>query len=433
MKRLLMEQLKKWKNNKRRKPLFLLGARQVGKTWLMKEFGKTEYKNVVYLNFDTTKKIHNIFNDDISPENIIKKLQLELQVKISQEETLIIFDEIQECQRAKDSLKYFNESDKNYHIIAAGSFLGVSTGKFPVGQIERLTLYPLSFKEFLIATGRKDLVDLIEKQDFSAIRSVSHLYIDLLKQYFYVGGMPEVVNEYLKTKDFEQVRLVQQTILSDYKGDFAKHINPNDISKVKMLWDSIPVHLSKEKHKFVYKEIKVGARAAEFENAMNWLINTGLVYKIDRVQTPKIPLISYMDFNIFKLYLLDIGLLNAMAEISAKEIFDEQKDIIDTFKGTIAEQFVCQELKALDAYLPIFYWGREKTLAEIDFLIQYKNNIIPIEVKSDIHTQAKSLNVYMKEYNPKYAVRTSLKNFGIKDNLYSIPLYLISCIKDFIK
>ncbi len=235
-----------------------------------------------------------------------------------------------------------------------------------------------------------------------------------------------------KTKDFSSVRIVQQDILSDYRGDFSKHINPSDISKVKIIWDSLPIHLSKEKHKFVYKEIKVGARAANFENALNWLINTGLVYKISRVQTAQIPLTAYQDFNNFKLYCVDIGLLNAMAEVSAKDIFDERKDILDTFKGTITEQFVCQELKS-SGYIPsVFYWGRDRATAEVDFLIQYDGNVIPIEVKSDIRTQSKSLDVYIKEYAPKYALRTSLKKFGIKDNLYSIPLYLIANLKNFI-
>lgn len=432
MKRLLLSQLKQWKQSSTKKPLLLLGARQVGKTWLMKEFGKTQYDNVVYLNFDTNKSIHRFFENDISPENIIKKIELEFQVKIEENKTLIIFDEIQECQRAKDSLKYFNECEKKYHIVSAGSFLGVSGGKFPVGQVDILTLYPLSFTEFLMANGRDDLVELMKSKKFSMIESVSHIYIELLKIYFFVGGMPNVVNEFLLTKNFEQVRNIQQSILSGYKGDFSRHINVNDIAKVRMLWDSIPSHLSKEKHKFVYKEIKVGARAKEFETAMNWLINTGVVYKINRVQTPKIPLTAFSEDNIFKLYTLDIGLLNAMAELSVKDVFDTNKNILDTFKGIITEQFICQELKA-NYQSAIFYWGRDKATAEVDFLIQCDGNIVPIEVKSDIHTQSKSLSVYIKENNPKYAVRTSLKNYGIKDNLYSIPLYMIGYFKNFLK
>jgi predicted AAA+ superfamily ATPase len=407
------------------------GARQVGKTWLMQEFGRTEFKNVLYLNFDKNEKARRIFGENIDPFNIISLLENDFEIKIDPKNTLLIFDEIQESQRAKDSLKYFNEEAPEYHIIAAGSFLGVATGKFPVGQVNRLTIYPMSFYEFLEAIGRNQLLGTLRKLNPRMITGLSGTASELLKSYFYVGGMPEAVQTYAKTRDMRKVREIQDFILDNYKGDFSKHIKGVDIPKVRMLWDSIPTHLAKEKKKFIYKEIKSGGRAAEFENAMDWLVNTGLVYKVMRTETAKIPLLSYQQRDIFKLFMLDIGLLCAHSKIDMKTFLQPDANIFDDFKGALTEQFVLQELKNLTTN-PILYWVNEKGHSEIDFVLQYNGEIIPIEAKSSENARAKSLKVYMDMEKPAHAVRTSLKNYGVRDNLYSVPLYMMGSFLDII-
>ena len=429
MKRYALEFLKEWKNSAHRKPLILYGARQVGKTWLMKEFGNTEYKNVIYLDFDENKKLGDYFDQDLDTGRIIRAIESFSNKEITPEDTLLIFDELQECQRAKDSLKYFNENAPQYHIIAAGSFLGVATGKFPVGKVGRLTLYPMSFYEFLEATGREKLLETIKNRDRPLLENLSTLLIDMLKTYFYVGGMPEAVNIYAQSKNLSKVREVQKEILKNYKSDFSKHINPHEISKVRMLWDSIPVHLAREKKKFIYRDVKTGGRASEFENALDWLLNTGLVYKISRALSPRLPLARNQEREAFKLFMLDTGLLCAKTNVDVTAFYEAEAKIFDDFHGAITEQYVCQELKSTYEN-PLFYWGREKGAAEIDFIMQYKNDIIPIEVKSEKFTQSKSLKVYMAEYNPKIAVRTSLKNMGNSNSLYSIPLYMIASLAD---
>ena len=424
-----MESLKNWKNSEYRKPLILYGARQVGKTWLMKEFGRAEYKNTIYLDFDENKKLGDYFEKDLDTGRIIRAIESFSNKEITPEETLIIFDEIQECQRAKDSLKYFYENAPQYHIVAAGSFLGVATGKFPVGKVGSLTIYPMSFYEFLEATGREKLLETIKNRDRPLLESLSALLIDTLKAYFYVGGMPEAVNIYAQSKNLSKVREVQKEILQNYKSDFSKHISPHEISKVRLLWDSIPVHLAREKKKFVYRDVKTGGRASEFENALDWLVNTGLVYKISRTLSPRLPLSRDQEREAFKLFMLDTGLLCAKTNVDVTVFYEAEAKIFDDFHGAITEQYVCQELKST-CENPLFYWGREKGGAEIDFIMQYKNEIIPIEVKSEKFTQSKSLKVYMTEYSPKIAVRTSLKNMGRSDSLYSIPLYMIASLAD---
>jgi len=429
MKRFAYSDLLKWKNSAKRKPLILYGARQVGKTWLLKTFGKSEYKSVMYLNFDTNQKLHGYFGDDISPKIIITSLESHFNEKISPADTLLIFDEIQECQRAKDSLKYFCEDAPEYNIASAGSFLGIAGGKFPVGQVDEIILYPLSFYEFLDATGQDRLVNILYERNIQLIKNMHGLLTDKLKEYFYVGGMPEAVKTFADTNDLQAVREVQETILNNYKGDFSKHIKGVDIPKVRMLWDSIPAHLSKEKKKFIYKEIKTGGRASEFENAMDWLVNTGLVYKIAKTTEPKLPLVSYAERESFKLYMLDVGLLSAKSGLDIKTFYQPDHEVFKEFKGAIAEQYVVQELKTLSS-MPIFYWGSDTGKAEVDFVIQYGNGIVPVEVKSDLNKKSYSLNVYMEAYKPKQAIRTSLNNFGIDAGLYSIPLYMIKSLRE---
>jgi len=429
MKRNIYKSLLAWKNSKDRKPLVLYGARQVGKTYILKEFGKNEFKNVLYLNFDANKELQKYFADDISPKRIIDSLKVLFNQEINTNDTLIIFDEIQECQRAKDSLKYFNEDAPEYYIAAAGSFLGIAGGKFPVGQVDKLTLFPLSFFEFLEATNNEILLkNLPSENNWNS--GINALATEKLKQYFYVGGMPEAVKAYAETGDLLLVRQIQENILSSYKEDFFKHIKGSDIPKVRMLWDSIPVHLAKEKKKFVYKEIKQGGRAAEFENALDWLVNTGLVYKISKTGEAKLPLIAYEERDSFKLYMHDTGLLAASAKLDIKTFFNSEHDVFREFKGAIAEQFVLQELKPQN--FPIAFWANSTGKAEVDFVIQYEDKIIPIEVKSGENIKAKSLGVYLEKYSPKIAIRTSLSNYEKRESLIDIPLYLLGDLKGII-
>jgi predicted AAA+ superfamily ATPase len=437
MVRYTLESLKNWKNSPNRKPLMLYGARQVGKTWLVRDFAKSNYNELIELNFFTDNSLKTVFDKDISPKYIIQQLELRFGKRIDPEQTLLFFDEIQESQRAMDSLKSFNDAGKEYNIVAAGSFLGVMVGRKPVGQTDQITLYPMTFCEFLEAMGRDILAEAIKQLDITAMTGASDLLESLLKQYYYTGGMPEVVSEYSSNGDWIRVREIQNELIKTYKGDFSKHINtPYTETKIRMLWDAIPLHLVKENKKFLYSNIKSGGRAAQFEDAMQWLVDTGLVYKINKVEKPKIPLKMNYKENFFKLYMIDIGLFGAQAEIKSADILAAGSDIVGNMNGALAEQFVCQELKAAKIS-PLFYWGRQNSTAEVDFLIQGNGDaasgsdasgseIIPIEVKSAKHTKAQALKVYMQEHKPAHAVRTSLKNYGIEGNLYSVPLYLIS-------
>ena len=430
MRRDIVNNLLKWKASARRKPLILYGARQVGKTWILKEFGKNEFKETVYIDFDKNREVHKYFNDNISPGYIIAGLETHFKIKIDPKDTLIIFDEIQECQRAKDALKYFNEEAPQYHIAAAGSFLGIAYGKFPVGQVDELTMRPLSFYEFLDATGSSLLLERINGLEKSKFQSLAISAKSKLKEYMYIGGMPEAVNAFIESGSFLDTRYVQLQILNNYKNDFTKHIKETDIPKVRMLWDSVPLHLAKEKKKFMYREIKEGARAAAYENALDWLVNTGLVHKVDRVNSAKLPLIAYADRNAFKIFMLDTGLLSAASELDIKTFFDPNPLVFSEFKGAITEQFVLQELKTLQnqslSSMPVYYWGREEGKSEVDFLIQWQNEVVPIEVKSGIHKRSKSLEIFSGIYKPAHAVRATLNNFGISGGLFSIPLYMIA-------
>ena len=442
MKRYAMESLKKWKNSNNRKPLILFGARQTGKTWLLKEFARCEYKQHVYINFDDNPEIGDYFQKNLETKRIITAISYHFKTEINPENTLLIFDEIQECQRAKDFLKYIAENAPEYHVAAAGSFLGVAAGKFPVGKIDRLTLYPLVFYEFLEAAGRDDLVKPIKQSDYKLPETLSNIYLDMLRTYFYVGGMPAAVAEYAKTQDLGEVRRIQNTMLGDYKDDFQKHIRASDIPKVRMLWDSIQVHLAREKKKFIYRDIKTGGRASEFENAMNWLINTGLVHKTTRVLDPGIPLSRNEEREAFKLFMLDVGLLCAKTNIDISSFYTANSGIYSDFNGALSEQYVCQELTAA-LENPLFYWGRDKGMAEVDFLLQHRNEIIPVEVKSAYNKRSLSLNVYLDLIKPKTAVRTSMRNFGKTPlgggggktgggYLYSIPLYMIGSLTEIV-
>ena len=432
MKRTAYNSLLAWKKSPDRKPLLLLGARQVGKSWLMEEFGKNEFKSVVFLNFDKKPELSAYFENDKSPDSIIRNLEQHYDTVISPADTLIVLDEIQESSQALASLKYFYEDAPQYHIIAAGSFLGVSQhGGFPVGKVDRLTLYPLSFYEFLGGIGKGRYAHAIERQDFDLIRATRGDYEKFLKIYFIVGGMPKAVAAYAERENLREVRTIQNSILADYKDDFSKHISPVNTPKVIMIWDSIPRHLSKEKKKFVYKEIKTGARAYAFEDAMNWLFETRLVRKVARTEDNKLPLASYADGGTFKLYMLDIGLFGAKAELDISVLFSPIDKLFSAFNGALTEQFVMQEL--VSAGFSPYYWGRDKGAAELDFVIQWQNEIVPVEVKAGFRKKSKSLDVYRGLYNPAHAVRSTMNNFGVEGGLYSIPLYMVGSLGEILK
>ena len=433
MYRYKFNELKKWKESENRKPLIIRGARQVGKTWLMKEFGKKEYEKCAYINFDENNRMINLFSGDFDIGRIIQGLKIESGVNIEPENTLIIFDEVQETPKALTALKYFCENANQYHIVAAGSLLGVAMHEgisFPVGKVDFLDLYPLNFKEFLRALGEDDLVNLIEQNDINLINVFSDKLKNYLKQYLYIGGMPEVVETYASTKDFKKVRERQEILLAAYEQDFSKHAPNNIVPRIRQLWNNIPTQLAKENKKFIYGLIKQGARAREYEIALSWLIDCGLVYQVNRVNACKIPLSAYQDFNAFKLYMLDVGLLCAMAKLDAISII-EGNDIFVEFKGALSEQYALTELKT-SIESPIFYWSADKGTAEVDFIIQLGINNIPIEVKSNENLQAKSLKSFIQRYGTKINVRTSMSNYEKQENLVNIPLYLISNIEKII-
>lgn len=427
MRRTALSFLQKWKQKNTRKPLIIRGARQVGKTWLMKEFAKTEYENLAYINFEDNQQLKTLFLNDFDIPRILLAIQIATGIKPEPNKTLIIFDEIQEAERALTSLKYFRENAPEYHVVAAGSLLGIALHEntsFPVGKVEFLDLYPLSFTEFLEALGEHDLNNLIQTQQWVMINTFKTKYIELLKQYYYVGGMPEVVSSYAINQDFSEVRQIQQQILNSYEQDFSKHAPTDVVPRIRMVWNSVPAQLSKENRKFIYGLIKQGARAKEFELALAWLMDCGLIHKINRVSKPALPLKAYEDMGAFKLYLLDIGLLGAMANLDVKTLLDGNL-IFTEFKGALTEQYVLQQL-VTDAEISIFYWSSEKSDGEIDLLIQYKNEVVPIEVKAAENLQAKSLRAFVEKNKSKMAIRTSMSDFREETWLTNMPLYVIN-------
>lgn len=434
MYRYKFNELKNWKNSKDRKPLIIRGARQVGKTWLMQEFGKNEYEKCAYINFDSNIRMAELFSGDFDIERIIQGLKIESGVNIEPENTLIIFDEVQETPKALTSLKYFYEKANEYHIVAAGSLLGVAMHEgisFPVGKVDFLDLYPLNFLEFLRALGENDLVELIEKNDIEMINIFADKLKNYLKQYLYIGGMPEVVETYISTKDFAEVRRKQEVLLEAYEQDFSKHAPNSVVPRIRQLWNNIPTQLAKENKKFIYGLVKQGARAREYEIALSWLIDCGLVYQINRVNACKVPLSAYQDFNAFKLYILDVGLLCAKAKLDAVSIIDGNEILVE-FKGALTEQYVLTEIKS-NINSPIFYWSAEKGTAEIDYLIQIGKDNIPIEVKSNENLQAKSLKNFIEKYGTQKNVRTSMSNYRKEEKLMNIPLYLICNIEKILR
>ena len=432
MYRRAIEKLYQWKDNKHRKPLIIEGARQVGKTWIMKEFGKLAYKDTVYINFDSNSKMVNLFADDLDTGRLVMGIELFAGKKINPDETLIIFDEVQEVPRALSSLKYFYENAPQYHIICAGSLLGIALHggtSFPVGKVDFLKLFPLSFKEFLIATDKERFAKLLEYKDYVMITSFKQIYIDALKQYYFVGGMPEAVQSFAENNDFNEVRNIQKRILDAYEQDFSKHA-PNDmVPKIRMLWNNIPSQLAKENKKFIYGLVREGGRAKDYEAAIMWLTDCGLIHKVSRVNSAGLPLVAYEDLKAFKLFLLDVGLLGCMTRLSQSTLLDGN-DLFKEFKGALTEQYVCQHLKATDD-LGIYYYTNDRGSCEIDFVIDSGEKIIPVEVKAETNLKAKSLKTYREKFNPKLSVRTSMADFKNEDGLLNLPLYAIEQITSF--
>lgn len=429
MYRIAIEKLLKWKESKRRKPLIIEGARQVGKTWLMREFGRQAYTDTVYINFDSNSRMAELFTSDLDTDRLIMGLELYAGRKIDPDNTLLIFDEVQEVPRALASLKYFYENAPQYHIVCAGSLLGIALHEgtsFPVGKVDFLKLYPLSFREFLMATDKGRFAKLLDKQDFGMITSFRQTYIDSLKYYYFVGGMPEVVQSFAENKDFREAREIQKKILAAYEQDFSKHAPNEIVPKIRMLWNSIPSQLAKENKKFIYGLIREGARAKEYENAIMWLSDCGLVHKVSRVNAAGIPLKAYEDLKAFKLFALDVGLLGCMAGLRQQTLLDGNELFVE-FKGALTEQYVCQQLKTIED-LGIYYYTNDRGSCEVDFVIDTGELIIPVEVKAEVNLKAKSLKTYQEKFSPKVSVRTSMTEFKREDWLVNLPLYAIETI-----
>ncbi len=431
MYRKIMRYLEAWKENGYRKPLILQGARQVGKTYSILEFGRTHYENVAYFNFETNPKLTETFEENISPDYLIPILSHIARQTIVREKTLIVFDEVQLCERALTSLKYFCEDAPDYHIIVAGSLLGVAVNRakfsFPVGKVDMKTLYPMDMEEFMLAMGEDALVEQIKKsfQTDTPMPSALHdAAMQLYRQYLVVGGMPECVMQFAGTKDYILVRHTQDTILASYLNDMSKYNSLNEIKKTRLSYDNITVQLSKKNTRFQYKLIKKGGRASEFENAIEWLCLSGIVSQVYKVEQIKKPLENYRDIDAFKIYVSDLGLLAAKKDLAANDVLYMVEELND-FKGGMAENYVNVQL-TINGY-QTYYW-ESKRGAEIDFVIQREGKLIPIEVKSADNARAKSLKVYMETYKPDYAIKLSAKNFGSRDGVKTVPLYAAFCI-----
>ena len=426
MQRKLMDRLVGWKGSERRKPLIVNGARQVGKTWILKELGRLHFESVAYVSLDKDERARRFFEPDLDPRRIVSSLSLHLDMDIDPGRTLVVLDEIQSCPAAITSLKYFCEDAQEYHVAAAGSLLGISathgTG-FPVGKVSTLNLFPLSFTEFLCATGSGRYAELVERGDHAMMDTFSDKLKELLRTYYIVGGMPEAVNAYIGTADVRDARGVQDQILTDYTSDFAKHVPANLLARTMLAWDSIPKHLSKENKKFVFGQVRKGARAADFEESLRWLEQAGLVTKVPRVSKPGMPLKAYRDQNAFKVFMLDIGLLGAMSGLSPAAMVDGG-GIFTEFKGALTEQYVCQQLVS-DCGLAPFYWSAENSSGEIDFLVQDGSGVYPIEVKAEENLRAKSLRAFNERYEGMSPRRFSMSGFRDQGWMRNIPLYAI--------
>lgn len=428
MKRNAIKELYEWKENNDRKPLVILGARQVGKTWLMKEFGKEAYKKCAYVNFEDNDDLRGMFEHDFDIQRIIANLQWATDVTID-EDTLIILDEIQEAPRGITALKYFQEKAPQYHVIAAGSLLGIAMHKndsFPVGKVDFMNLYPLSFYEFLNAIGEKKMVDLLQAKDWTMLTMVRAKFEERLRQYYFVGGMPAAVLAFVNDGDLNKVRTIQKSIIEAYERDFSKHAPAIEVPRIRMVWHSIPSQLSKENRKFIYGMIKEGARAKDFELAIEWLKDAGLIYKVNRCKKAQLPLAAYEDFSAFKMFLSDIGLMGAMSNIPVQSLLNGNM-LFSDFKGALTEQFVLQQMKPNQS-LSIYYWSADNSRGEIDFLVQQEEKVIPIEVKAEENLQAKSLRMFVERNPGLKGYRFSMSPYREQDWLVNYPLYSVLTI-----
>ncbi len=427
MKRDALQKLIEWKDSSDRKPMIIKGARQTGKTWLMKELGKTSFKETIYINFENEHRFRNLFHNDFDTNRIIDVLQIHLGKIINPEDTLIIFDEIQSVEGGITSLKYFNENAPEYYIIAAGSLLGISIHEnqsFPVGKVCFLDLHPLSFGEFLKANNKEMLFEALSQKKWDLIKTFHEELLNLLRTYLFVGGMPEIVQKWITTHDYSLIRERQLEILGSYVGDFSKHVPLSQIPRLNMVWESLPAQLSKENKKFVYNVLREGARAKDFEIAIMWLYNCGLVLKSHRVKLPQLPIKSYHDMQVFKLFMVDVGLLTASMGLNEKTLlYDNQ--ILTEFKGALAEQYVMQELTSINCEY-IGYWTNERSTSEVDFIVQKEGNVIPIEVKSGENLRSRSFTLFCDKYQPKKAIKTSTLPYQSNGNIINIPLYGIA-------
>lgn len=425
-----LEKLYTWKNNKYRKPLIIKGARQVGKTWLMKEFGRVAFSDTAYINFDSNPQMCELFSADMNIERIITGLELYCGKKIDPQNTLIIFDEVQEVPHALTSLKYFCENAPKYHIICAGSLLGIalhSGTSFPVGKVDFLKLYPLSFTEFMREICGERFTKLIEECDFEMASAFRQNYIDALKQYYFIGGMPEAVLRFSQNHDFNEVRETQKLILEAYEHDFSKHAPHEIVPKIRMVWNSIPSQLAKENKKFIYGLIREGARAKDYETAIMWLSDCGLIHKLGRITAPGLPLKAYEDLKAFKLFMVDVGLLGCMAGLRPGTLLNGN-DLFKEFKGALTEQYVMQQLAA-DTDLNVYFYTNGRGSCEIDFVVDNGELVVPVEVKAEINLKAKSLKSYFEKYSPKLSVRTAMVDFKQEVKLVNVPLYAVGQIE----
>ena len=425
MKRDIYNKLLQWKNDSNRKPLIITGARQVGKTWIMREFGKNEYSNVVYINCDNEKRIETLLSEDYNIDRILLGLQAISGVNIKSDKTLIIFDEIQQIPRGLHLLKYFYEENPEYHVMVAGSLLGITLNQgvsFPVGKVDIIEMYPMNFNEFLEAMGQEQLLEVLNTNDWKLIDSLSTKYIELLRQYYYVGGMPEAVCSYCKDKNLAQVRNIQNNILKAYRNDISKHATKSESVKIGQVLDSLPSQLAKENKKFIYGVIKTGARAAEYELAIQWLIDAGIVHKVNRIKEAKMPLKFYEDISAFKLFLLDMGLFACMCDVPASEMLVGNNVFIE-YKGAFAEQYVLQQI--ISRKVKPYYWSSEKTPSEIDFVIQRDDKIVPIEVKAEVNVKARSLRQFITNNPDLKGVRYSMLGYIDQGWVENVPLYAI--------
>ena len=429
MERHLLHELKRWKDSPHRKPLILKGARQVGKTWLMREFGKRYYQKVAYVNFDNNPRMQQVFTEDFSIDRLLLAINAETGVAVTPEDTLIIFDEIQEAPKAIASLKYFCEEAASYHIVAAGSLLGVAIhggDSFPVGKVITLRMYPMTFVEFLYAVGEDGLATLLEQGDWKLIDTFQDKFTAWLKNYYYVGGMPEAVKIFAETRDYQSVRRMQSELTEMYEADFGKHVDARELPRVRMVWNAIPVQLAKENKKFFFGHVKKGARARDWETAIEWLLDCGLITRVHRVTKPAVPLKAYQEMNAYKLFFLDVGLLGAISGIDARSLLEGNRLFVE-FKGALTEQYVCQQLIADKGYEP-FYFSSESNKYEIDFMLQNGHDVIPVEVKAEHNVRAKSLRAYVEKHKPAKAVRLSMNNYRQEEWLINIPLFAIHCL-----